>query len=229
MKYLLFIAFSKIPFSMKAINVFHCLSENDRLKGITILRFQTSGWFKFKAVHATRGVSAKIQRLSSLLIAKLKNRRIIKLIQQGVTFCSLNIPLNLKMHEMSNIFREGKELIVRTEKFPYPSSEAASLSCLNLQSGLVQALPYLQARPDDGTTVGFSSGFGGSSNWKKKARALTPRLICAFAFSFVFLFTIWEPRPSYRWEFTASVLLQRCQPSLILRRESGHRESWILD
>lgn len=151
----------------------------------------------------------------------------IKLIQQGVTFCSLNIPLNLKMHEMSNICREGKELIVRTEKFPYPSSEAASLSCLNLQSGLVQALPYLQARPDDGTTVGFSSGFGGSSNWKKKARALTPRLICAFAFSFVFLFTIWEPRPSYRWEFTASVLLQKspAKPD----SQTRIRSSWVLN
>ena len=68
------------------------------------------------------------------------------------------------MYEKSNISQEGNELSVRAERSPYPSSEVASLSCLNLQSGLVQALPYLQARPDVGATVGFSSGFGGSRN-----------------------------------------------------------------
>lgn len=88
----------------------------------------------------------------------------IKLVKQGTTFYSLNFPLNRKMYEKSNIFQEGNKLSVRTEKSPYPSSEATSLSCLNLQSGLIQALPYLQARPVDGATVGFSSGFGGSSN-----------------------------------------------------------------
>lgn len=47
---------------------------------------------------------------------------------------------------------------------PYPSSDVTSLSCLNLQSGLVQEGPYLHARgPDDGTAEGFSSAFGGSS------------------------------------------------------------------
>ena len=91
-------------------------------------------------------------------------RQMIKLIKQGTSFYTLNFPRNLKLYAKSNIFQEGNELSVRTENFPYPSSEAASLSCLNLQSGLVQALPYLQARPDDGATVGFSSGFGGSSN-----------------------------------------------------------------
>lgn len=88
----------------------------------------------------------------------------IQLVKQSNTFYSLNFPLNLKMYEKSSIFQKGNKLSMRTEKSPYPSSEAASLSCLNLQSGLVQALPYLQARPDDEVTVGFSSGFGGSSN-----------------------------------------------------------------
>ena len=60
----------------------------------------------------------------------------IKLIKQGTSFYTLNFPRNLKLYEKSNIFQDRNELSVRTENFPYPSSEAVSvMSELAVRSG----------------------------------------------------------------------------------------------
>ena len=64
------------------------------------------------------------------------------------------------------IFTPTKEFIttVKMESIVIYPSSAPSLSCLNLQSTRVQALPYLQALADDCMVVLSSDFSGGSSN-----------------------------------------------------------------